>query len=387
MALPNNTLAKTEDEKRAALIEEMLTLSSSMVEALRYGTNEVAARHICNMILPYTNADAISITDKERVLAYVGFMQEEYVQGRQIRTKITRQVLETGKSKTVLNEDEIGFTEAKHKINAAIVEPLVVAGSPVGVMKFYFRSSAQVTSSQRMIARGFSRLISTQIAAVETEHQRELNALMEVKMLQSQINPHFLFNTINTISSLTRTDPEKAREMLRDFAGFYRATLAQDKETIPLHQEIENTKKYTALQQMRFGEERLKFDVDVRRDYQDNFMTPPFILQPIVENSILHGMPTEGTLHISVTGNIEGKNLILHVTDDGNGMTKDQCANLFKTNPKDTQGLGLAMKNVYDRIKGHFGKRANILVASELGRGTETTFILPYSPSSTSCDA
>ena len=139
-ALPSQH--KTEDEKRAALIEELLTLSSAMVEALRYGTNEAAAQNICSMVLPYTNADAISITDKENVLAYVGFMQEEYQNGRKIRTKVTQQVLETGKSRTVLNEDEIGFTHAQHKINAAIVEPLVVAGNPVG-------SSSSITAAPR----------------------------------------------------------------------------------------------------------------------------------------------------------------------------------------------------------------------------------------------
>ena len=382
-ALPSQH--KTEDEKRAALIEELLTLSSAMVEALRYGTNEAAAQNICSMVLPYTNADAISITDKENVLAYVGFMQEEYQNGRKIRTKVTQQVLETGKSRTVLNEDEIGFTHAQHKINAAIVEPLVVAGNPVGVIKFYYRSSTQVTKSQRMIARGFSRLISTQIAAQETEHQRELNAMMEVKMLQSQINPHFLFNTINTISSLTRTDPEKAREMLRDFAGFYRATLAKADETITLYEELENTRKYAGLQQMRFGEDRLQFEVNLRRDYQEQLQVPPFIFQPVVENSILHGMPTTGTLHVTIAGAVEGKNLLVRVMDDGVGMSPEICAMLFKESPITRQGLGLAMKNVYDRVKGHFGKRANIIVSSELGRGTTTTFIFPTSSFSSSC--
>ena len=373
------TQHKTEDEKRAALIEELLTLSSSMVEALRFGTTQEAARNICNMILPYTNADAISITDKEIVLAYVGFMQEEFKSGVKIRTKVTREVLETGKSRTVKNEDEIGFMQAHHKINAAIVEPLVVAGNPVGVIKFYYRSALQVTKSQRMIARGFSRLISTQIAAQETEHQRELNALMEVKMLQSQINPHFLFNTINTISSLTRTDAEKAREMLRDFAGFYRATLAKADETITLAEEIDTTRKYTALQQMRFGEDRLQFKVCLPQEYQEALQVPPFIFQPVVENSILHGMPTTGTLHITIAGEVEGKNLLVRVIDDGVGMSPEIREMLFKESPITTRGLGLAMRNVYDRVKGHFGKRSNIIVSSEIGKGTTTTFVFPTS--------
>lgn len=375
--LPRNSY-KTKEEERAALIEEMLSLSSAMVEALRYGNNQKAAHKVCSMLLPYTNADAISITDKEQVLAYVGFLEEDYSHGKKIKTKVTHEVLRTGKSKTVLNEDEIGFPEARHKINAAIVEPLVVARDTIGVMKFYFKSSTQVTKSQRVIAHGFSKLMSTQIAALETEYQRELNALMEVKMLQSQINPHFLFNTINTISSLTRTDPDRAREMLRNFAGFYRATLQQDSEMITLHDELENTRKYAILQQMRFGEDRLSFEVNVRRDYQDTFSIPPFVFQPVVENSILHGMPNKGTLHIRIEGEKEGRSFILIISDDGKGMDDETLKKMFKQAPRDTEGLGLAMSNVYSRIKGCFGKRANMLVESELGRGTKTTFILPF---------
>ncbi len=370
---------KTKEEERAALIEEMLSLSSAMVEGLRFGNTQDAAQKICSMLLPYTNADAISITDKETVLAYVGFLEEDYPQGRPIRTKVTHQVLKTGKSKTVLNEDEIGFPEARHKINAAIVEPLVVARNTIGVMKFYFKSSTQVTKSQRVIAHGFSKLMSTQIAALETEHQRELNALMEVKMLQSQINPHFLFNTINTISSLTRTDPDRAREMLRNFAGFYRATLQQDSDKITLKEELENTKKYAVLQQMRFGEDRLTFEVNVRGDHQETFTIPPFVFQPVVENSILHAMPSKGTLHIKIDGKEEGRCLVVTVSDDGKGMDEETASKLFKQSPRETEGLGLAMSNVYSRIKGYFGKRSNIIVKSELGKGTKTIFILPFS--------
>ena len=375
----SNNSYKSKDEERAALIEEMLSLSSAMVEAFRFGNTKNAAQNVCNMLLPYTNADAMSITDKNEVLAYVGYLEEDYYQGKQIITKVTHEVLKTGKSKTVLNEDEIGFPHARHKINAAIVEPLVVARDTVGVMKFYFKSSNQVTKSQRVIAHGFSKLISTQMAALETEHQRELNALMEVKMLQSQINPHFLFNTINTISSLTRTNPDKAREMLRNFAGFYRATLKQDSEIITLGEELDNTEKYAVLQQMRFGEERLTFDIDVDEDLKDTFMLPPFVFQPIVENAILHGMPSTGKLHVKIVSERRDKNLAFIISDDGRGMDEETAKNLFKPVAREGGGLGLAMPNVYSRIKGCFGKRSNILVESNVGKGTKVTFILPFS--------
>lgn len=373
-------LNKEEDE-RAALIEEMLSLSSAMVEALRFGYDENSAELICSMLLPYTNADAISITDKENVLAYVGFLQEDYQQGCQIRTKVTHQVLKDGMSRTVLNEDEIGFPAARHKINAAIVEPLIVSRNAIGVLKFYFKSATQVNKSQRMIAKGFSRLISTQIAAHETEHQRELNTLMELKVLQSQINPHFLFNTINTITSLTRTNPEKAREMLRDFAGFYRAALEQDAETISLGKELENTRRYVGLQQMRFGEDRLIYKEDVDEELFTRFYLPPFLFQPIVENSILHAMPMQGPMTIRIVAEKKDKNLLICISDDGKGMPQELADKLFHSTEKDRQsaGLGMALKNVNSRVVGYFGRRGNIKVKSEVGKGTTTTFIFPFS--------
>ena len=372
-----------EEDERAALIEEILTLSSAMLEALRGGYTEHAAKLICNMLLPYTSADAISVTDKEKVLAYVGFLEEDYPTGCNIRSKATRSVLKTGRAKTILNEDEIGFTQAKHVINAAIIEPLVVARRAVGVMKFYFKDPNKVTKSQRMIVKGFSHLISTQIQAQETENQRRLNAQMEVKMLQSQINPHFLFNTINAIMSLTRTNPDQARVMLQDFAGFYRATLEQDQESISLADEIKNTERYASLQQMRFGEDRLTFETIDKTQGLDNFQIPPFVLQPIVENSIVHAMPTSGQLKVEIEVEQKRKQLHIKVKDNGRGMKKETADNLFASKKVETEGLGLAMKNVHSRIKGFYGRRANIIVKSKRFVGTTTTFVLPISEQTT----
>ena len=98
------------------------------------------------------------------------------------------------------------------------MEPLFVGGRVEGTLKFYYRDPRKITETLRSIAHGFAQLLATQMAAVEMETQRKLAASMELKMLQTQINPHFLFNTINTIASFIRTDPMKARTLLREFA-------------------------------------------------------------------------------------------------------------------------------------------------------------------------
>lgn len=366
-----------QEDERATLIEEMLTLSSAMVEALRNGFNERSAQLISSLLLSYTTADAVSICDKSKVLAYVGFLEEQYPIGQEITSRASASVLKDGIARTMLTEEGIGFPESNGQINAAIIEPLVVVSRVVGILKFYFKSPDQVTKSERMIAKGFSKLISTQLAAQETEKQRELNAQMEVKMLQSQINPHFLFNTINGIMSLTRTNPENAREMLRDLAGYYRATLEQDDQTVTLGDELENTRRYMALQQMRWGDDRLTYEINGDDELEESVKIPPFVLQPIVENSVIHGMRTSGELHVSVDVSQDSKNVIIACKDNGRGMSQEQAKKLFKENESASDGLGIAMQNVHSRIKASFGKRSHIRVDTKRFVGTTVTFFLP----------
>lgn len=379
MAEVKKIFNQAEEDERAALIERMLNLTSAMVEALRYGFNEKSAEMICNLLLPFTNSDAVSICDKDSVLAYIGFMQEHYPKGQEITSRATAAVLNDGIARCMLTEEGIGFPEANHQINAAIIEPLVIAGNTVGVLKFYYKSPDQVTKSQRMIAKGFSKLISTQLAAEEVELQRDLNRQMEVKVLQSQINPHFLFNTINGIMSLTRTNPDNAREMLRDLAGYYRATLEQDESDVTLRDELENARRYVALQQMRWGEDRLAYKITAEEDLLDTFHLPQFVLQPIVENSVIHAMRTSGLLTITIDVTSDDKMVFIKISDDGNGMSQEKAQSLFKESAKEEggQGLGLAMKNVHSRIKRHFGRRSHIQVESKRWVGTTTTFYLP----------
>ncbi len=241
-------------------------------------------------------------------------------------------------------------------------------------MKFYYRDPGDITETQKSIAQGFGKLLSIQIAAAQMEEQRKLATSMELKMLQSQINPHFLFNTINTIASFIRTDPMKARDLLREFAVFYRRTLEDSSERIMLSRELEQVERYFMFEVARFGDERVALRIEVEAEVQD-MMVPPFIIQPLVENAVRHAMPSEGKLTISVIAEVDGADIVVRVCDDGVGMSEETCANIL--HPVSETGMGIAMKNVHDRMKGFFGPDAEMVVTSVLGGGTTITLRCP----------
>ena len=214
------------DSVRALQSDAMLQLASSMIDAMGEGLTARAAQEVCELLLPNTSAIAVALTNRESVLGYAGYQEAHNPAGIAIRTSATHEAIRQGETLVLLTPEEIGLPKPadESRIKAAIVEPLWVGNRVEGTLKFYYRNGNKITETQRSIAHGFAQLLATQMAAVEMETQRKLATAMELKMLQSQINPHFLFNTINTIASFIRTDPMKARTLLREFAVFYRRT-------------------------------------------------------------------------------------------------------------------------------------------------------------------
>ena len=272
--------------------------------------------------------------------------------------------------------EEIGFPERRNVINAAIIVPLIVSDNVVGTLKFYYPHARKVTATQQSIASGFADLLSSQIAAWKFKDQKKLATSMELKALQSQINPHFLFNTINTISSFIRTDPAKARVLLREFATFYRRTLEDASDLIPLYREVDQTSRYLQFEIARFGEDRLQLSCDIPDDLA-GLLVPAFMIQPLVENSVKHAMPATGTLHIAIKASrVNDDDLSIDVSDDGVGMSEESRSTIKKK--KESTGLGIAVRNINDRMKGYYGPESHMHVESEEGVGTTITLLLKH---------
>jgi len=366
-------MASRPDHLRAVQSQRILDIANVSLSYMRQGLTPVTAQEVCRLTLQRTEADAVAITDRDTVLGFAGEGEDHHTVGGPIITRATVEVLETGEHRVLSTREEIGCPKRDCPLRAAIVVPLEVRGAPVGTLKFYYATPRLLNETQVTMVDGLARLLSTQLELSELERQTELACRMELKALQSQINPHFLFNTINTIASLIRTDPPRARELLREFATFYRRTLENSDELIPLSQELDYVRRYLVFERARFGEERVRFSEDVPASL-DSLLVPAFVLQPIVENAVQHGIRPSGPLHIKLTAHSRDKAVLIEVADDGRGIPAADLPRVLDVGFG--RGLGIALKNVDDRLKGHFGPESGLDVQSTEGQGTKVTFTL-----------
>jgi two-component system sensor histidine kinase LytS len=366
-------LASRPDHLRAVQSQQVLDIANESLSFMRQGLTPYTAQEVCRLILHRTDAAAVAITDRDTVLGFAGLGEDHHTAGGPIITRATSEVLETGEHRVLVSREEIGCPKRDCPLRAAIVVPLETRGVPVGTLKFYYDTPRLLNETQVTTVAGLARLLSTQLELSELERQTELAYRMELKALQSQINPHFLFNTINTIASLIRTDPPRARELLREFATFYRRTLENAEELIPFSQELDYVRRYLVFERARFGEERIRFAEDVPPALE-TLMVPAFLLQPIVENAVQHGIRPSGPLHIRLIARAVGDAVHLEVADDGRGIPAADLPHVL--DPGFGRGLGIALKNVDDRLKGHFGPDSGITVKSTEGQGTTVTLTL-----------
>jgi two-component system LytT family sensor kinase len=200
------------------------------------------------------------------------------------------------------------------------------------------------------------------------EEQARLLVEARLKALTSQINPHFLFNTLNSVSSLIRTDPNQARVMVVRLSKVLRRLLRKHENFSTLRDELSFIDDYLAIEVVRFGA-KLRFEKDVAEDTLD-LLVPSMLLQPLVENSIKHGLSSKvegGTIRIRTSR--EGSRLHLLVEDDGVGIPESKLATLLDR--------GIGVSNVHERLQVLFGNEYRMWIDSQPGNGTRIQIELP----------
>jgi two-component system LytT family sensor kinase len=206
---------------------------------------------------------------------------------------------------------------------------------------------------------------------ISLEEQKRLVLEARLDALQRQINPHFLFNTLNSIAALVRTQPEMARQMTVKLANILRALLNDHDTYVPLRQELSFTDDYLGIEVVRFGADKLRVEKEIDPRTLD-ILVPSILLQPLIENSIKHGL--EPRIHggtVTLRSSLKGERVLIEVADDGVGMGNRPASALRRT------GAGIGMKNVQERLEVLYGDQAHFSVVSNPGRGTLVSIEIP----------
>ena len=211
---------------------------------------------------------------------------------------------------------------------------------------------------------------------IKLKEQKRLVLEARFDALQRQINPHFLFNTLNSIASLVRFRPEMAREMIVQLGNILRALLKDHDSYVPFREELTFTDDYLGIEVVRFGAEKLRVikEIDPRTL---ELLVPCMLLQPLIENSIKHGLEPRlqgGT--ITLRSRIEGAKMVVEVEDDGVGMAEGRAREVGFV----SRGAGIGMRNVCERLEVLYGNSALFEVFSRPGRGTRVTLEIPIAP-------
>lgn len=220
------------------------------------------------------------------------------------------------------------------------------------------------------------KIFNTVRIQIKLEEQERL--LMQARMvaLQNQINPHFLFNTLNTISSLVRFDPDTARDMILKLATILRRLLNSTDSFVPLREEVEFIDNYLDIEVVRFGRDKLHVVKDLDPASLE-VMVPSMLLQPLVENCIKHGLaPKVDGGSIKLRSRLIKSRLVVEVEDDGVGMGGLPPFEAAST----SSGTGIGMANVAERLKVLYGDAAKMMVESKPGEGTQIRLRLPVLP-------
>ncbi len=211
---------------------------------------------------------------------------------------------------------------------------------------------------------------------IKLEEQERLLLQARMTALQNQINPHFLFNTLNSISSLVRFDPDTAREMILKLATILRRLLHTTDSFVPLREEVEFIDNYLDIEVVRFGRDKLAVVKDLQPASLEA-MVPSMLLQPLVENCIKHGLaPKIEGGSITLRSRLIKSRLVIEVEDDGVGMGAAQLLE----QPEGFGAGGIGMANVAERLKVLYGDTAKMIIENREGGGTLVRLRLPILP-------
>jgi two-component system LytT family sensor kinase len=344
---------------------DTLHTASRASKHLHEGLTEQGASRAAKHLRAMLGTHAVALCDKDSTLAWDGT-------GTHHRDQVWRhasEVLDTGRT-VVLDAKDVACGDPTCPIRTAILAPIASDERVVAALAAYGpHASAGLVRATEEVA-GW---VSTQVELSDLGRQRSRAMEAELRALRAQISPHFIYNSLAAIASFVRTDPDRARDLLLEFADFTRYAFRRGGAFTTLAEELGNIEHYLALEKARFGD-RLHISLKVAPEVL-SVAVPYLAIQPLVENAVHHGLESkEGVGHVSITASDRGSEAEIVVEDDGIGSDPEVVrAVLAGLSLEDSVGLG----NVDARLRQAYGDNRGLVVETAPGAGTKVTFRVP----------
>ena len=352
---------------------EVLHTAGLAAEPLRAGLTPANAAKAARHLRALVGAAGLAVTDGDQLLAFDGRGDHH---GEQL-VAAARKAIAADRS-TVLRDAELACDRVDCPVRGAVVAPLT--GPDGGAV------AALVAVADEQPAPGLvqatletARWAGTQLALAELDSSRERLARAKVRALRAQISPHFIYNALTAIASFVRTDPERARELILEFAEFTRYSLSAHGEFTTLAEELRSIDRYLTIERARFGD-RLQVRLQIAPEVLPVSL-PYLCLQPLVENAVRHGLsrkPGPGT--VSIEARDAGAECHITVEDDGVGMDPAVFATRVSevaSDPAHDAGQHVGLYNVDERLRSVFGDQFGLVVETAPGSGTKVRMRVP----------
>jgi len=353
-------------EERATL--RTLAFATSTLRALRQGLTERSAATVLPEVEVQAGAPAVALYGPDGLLAFhaaAAGPAERHRLHVGAETPAVLEALASGRLRMVRVHRQ---PAEACELRTAIVAPLIVNERPVAALVTYHTQSPRAASLR--IASDLADLLATQLRLQEAETQRMALARSELKALRAQISPHFVYNSLTTIAAFIRTDPQRARQLITDFADFTRrAFTSPQAEFSKLADELVYVNQYLVIEQARLGE-RLTVRYHIEPEVL-SITVPALILQPLVENAVKHGIEdARGSGAVEIRAEDEDDECLITVSDDGAGFRPELAAD----------GIG-ALSNIDQRLRQVFGSGYGLAIESGPRSGTTVRLRVPkYRP-------
>ncbi len=258
----------------------------------------------------------------------------------------------------------------------AVIDKIIGAIKSTGKGELNNFLEVETNDELRIIATSYNKMLLDIKNLIEiNKREFENNINLEIKQLESQFNPHFLFNTLEMLKYTIKKDVKMSNKIILNISSILRFSIDNRKTIVSLDENIKFIESYLEIQKYRFGED-FSYTIDIESNL-NNQKTPKLIFQPIVENSIKYGFSSKDKLHIDIRGKLQKGRLVIYFLDDGDGLSKDELMEIRKNLKKDNVTNHIGLYNVNRRIKLHYGEKYGVKILSRKGRGTLVKIVLP----------